>query len=145
MLSAIKIDEAHESLHKALYLLRKECLSRKWETPEQRDNLESVINIIERASTMMARLQVNVFGFEFWKAIAAERKALQEEEEEQHKKEPAKVTYGDETSVDKDMADIRAWLTKYPDGAVIMTGSNGCKLVAKLINDNLEFSPLERQ
>lgn len=143
MLSAIKIDEAHESLRKALYLLRKECQGRKWETPGQRDKLENIIDIIEHASTMMARLQVNVFGFEFWKAIEDEAKALQEEE--QRKKDPAKVTYGDETSVDKDMADIRAWLTKYPDGAVIVNGSNGCKLVAKLVNGGLEFSPLERQ
>ena len=52
---------------------------------------------------------------------------------------PDKTTYGDKTTIKRDLAEIQEWLRKYPNGAVIIKGSNGAQLYVKLVDGKLKF------
>jgi len=61
------------------------------------------------------------------------------------KTKPDKITYGDATTIEKDMREIQDWLKEYPNGAVLVTHANGEQLLCHLNNGVLEFIPVSEQ
>lgn len=70
MLSASNVEEAKGYLVKAWKMLLKEC--QECGDKSQREKLHPILDNLERVRVNIVRLQVEEFGFEFWKAIKAD-------------------------------------------------------------------------